>query len=76
MSRYNFFSYTCHIGAFPVYKSLKNNISRRINKVFRRSILLDTFIYISVGVAGFFTAPVDTPQLIIYRKVFIKMMFL
>jgi amino acid permease len=63
-----FFSYTCHIGAFPVYKSLKNNISRRINKVFRRSILLDTFIYISVGVAGFFTAPVDTPQLIIYRK--------
>ena len=63
-----FFSYTCHIGAFPVYKSLKNNISRRINKVFRRSILLDTFIYVSVGVAGFFTAPVDTPQLIIYRK--------
>ena len=63
-----FFSYTCHIGAFPVYSTLKNNISRRINKVFRRSILLDTFIYISVGVAGFFTMPIDTPQLIIYRK--------
>ena len=63
-----FFSYTCHIGAFPVYSTLKNNISRRVNKVFRRSILLDTFIYLCVGIAGFFTAPIDTPQLIIYRK--------
>ena len=45
-----FFCYTCHIGAFPIYKSLKNNISRRINKVFRRSIILDTIIYLFVAV--------------------------
>jgi amino acid permease len=63
-----FFAYTCHAGAFPVYKSLKNNVTRRVNKVFRRSILLDAVIYTLVGVTGFLTQPVHTPDLIIYRK--------
>jgi sodium-coupled neutral amino acid transporter 11 len=63
-----FFSYTCHIGAFPVYRTLKDNTQRRIYKVFRRSILLDAVIYIAVGVCGFLTVPVGTPELIIYRE--------
>lgn len=63
-----FFGFTCHVGAFPVYKTLKNNISRRINKVFRRSIILDYVIYILVGVCGFLTAPLNPPALIIYRE--------
>jgi amino acid permease len=63
-----FFAYTCHVGAFPVYKTLKNNVTRRINKVFRRSIILDGVIYILVGVCGFLTQPKNTPDLIIYRE--------
>jgi amino acid permease len=63
-----FFAYTCHVGAFPVYKTLRNNIKRRINKVFQRSILLDFVIYILVGICGFLTQPIDTPGLIINRK--------
>ena len=62
-----FFSFTCHAGAFPVYKTLNNPVSRRMNKVFRRSILLDLIIYYCVGVCGFLTAPVNAPPLIIYR---------
>lgn len=63
-----FFSFTCHAGAFPVYKTLQNPVSRRMNKVFRRSILLDLFIYYCVGICGFLTAPVNAPPLIIYRE--------
>ena len=63
-----FFAYTCHVGAFPVYRSLKNNVNRRINKVFRRSIILDAVIYVFVGITGYLTAPIGTPDLIIYRK--------
>lgn len=62
-----FFAYTCHAGAFPVYKTLKNSVSRRINKVFLRSISLDFVIYLATGVCGFLTAPVHAPELIIYR---------
>ena len=63
-----FFAYTCHIGALPVYKTLRNNTSKRINKVFLRSIILDCSFYILVGVSGFLTIPINTPELIIYRK--------
>jgi amino acid permease len=63
-----FFAYTCHHGAFPVYMSLKNNVQRRIYKVFKRSIILDAAIYITVGITGFLTQPIDTPDLIIYRE--------
>lgn len=62
-----FFAYTCHVGAFPVYKTLKNNVQRRINKVFQRSILLDFVFYLIVGICGFLTQPLNTPELIINR---------
>ena len=63
-----FYCFTCHIGAFPVYKTLKNNTVRRINKVFRNSIILDLVIYSLVAIAGFLTCPVNQPSLIIYRE--------
>lgn len=63
-----FFSFTCHVGAFPVYKTLKDKNLRRINKVFLRSIILDVVIYIFVGISGFLTAPTLPPALIIYRN--------
>jgi amino acid permease len=62
-----FFAYTCHVGAFPVYKTLKNNQQRRINKVFQRSILLDFVVYVIVGICGYLTQPINTPDLIINR---------
>lgn len=63
-----FFAYTCHVGAFPVYKTLKNNVTRRINKVFRRSISLDAIIYLAVSICGYLTVPIGTPDMIIYRE--------
>jgi len=63
-----FFAYTCHVGAFPVYKTLKNNVTRRINKVFMRSILLDIVIYLIVGICGYLTEPIGTHDLIIFRN--------
>lgn len=63
-----FYIYSCHAGAFPVYKTLKNNTTRRIKKVFRRSILLDIIVYVSVAAASFITCPLDPPELILYRE--------
>lgn len=63
-----FFSYTCHSGAFPVYKSLKRNVSVRINKVFMRSVILNTFVYLVVGIAGFLTQPHRKDDLVIFRQ--------
>ena len=36
-----FFVYACHPGVFPVYKSLKNNTEKRINRVIMESCFLD-----------------------------------
>jgi len=63
-----FFSYTCHSGAFPVYRSLKKNVSVRINKVFMRSVLLNTCIYLVVGICGFLTQPHTKNDLVILRE--------
>ena len=62
-----FFIFSCHPGAFPVYKSLNHNIPKRINTVFRRSIILDLIIYLLVAICGFITCPIDPPPLIVYR---------
>ena len=67
-----FFAFTCHVGAFPVYKTLKNNVQRRINKVFQRSIILDVVIYVAVGICGYLTQPINTPGLIINRDKVLK----
>ena len=63
-----FYIYSCHAGAFPVYKNLRQNTTRRIKKVFRRSILLDLMVYFFVAAASFLTSPVNPPDLILYRK--------
>ena len=63
-----FYLYSCHAGAFPVYKALRNNTTRRIKKVFRRSIMLDICIYFTVAAASFITSPFKPPELILYRK--------
>ena len=62
-----FYAYSCHIGAFPIYKELKENITRRIQKVFRRSIILIGAFYIVVGLTGYLSDPITTPDLIIER---------
>ena len=63
-----FYIYSCHAGAFPVYKTLRNNTTRRIKKVFRRSILLDIIVYTSIAAASFITEPFNSPELILYRE--------
>ena len=61
-----FYLYSCHAGAFPVYKTLRNNTTRRIKKVFRRSILLDIFIYFFIAASSYITSPSKPPELILY----------
>jgi len=62
-----FYAYSCHIAAYPIYKTLKNNIMRRTQKVFRRTIILDGCLYSIVGLIGYLSTPKDTPDLIIDR---------
>ena len=63
-----FFCFTCHVGAYPIYKSLKNSTERRIKKVYKISIILDFFLYAIITISGFLTAPLNQPDLIIYRE--------
>ena len=62
-----FFSFACSQGVFPVFKTLKHSNTRRMKKVFRRSIMLDLIIYIPIAIAGFMTTPIKTVDLVIYR---------
>jgi len=63
-----FYAYSCHIGAFPIYKSLKEKSARRIQKIYRRSILIDGIFYFVVGITGYLSMPINTPDLIIQRN--------
>ena len=62
-----FYAYCCHIGAFPVISSLANPTKKRVDKVFFRAILLDAVCYTIIGISGYLTQPLKTPDLIIER---------
>ena len=62
-----FYAFSCHVGAFPVIESLKNPTKKRINKVFKRAIFLDIICYLIIGLSGYLTQPLNTPDLIIER---------
>ena len=63
------FSFSCHQGALPVYRSLSpNNNESTMNKVFRRSIILDLVIYFMIYIASFLTNPLKSDDLIIFRE--------
>lgn len=63
-----FFAYGTPVGALPVYQELTNNVQRRIKKVYRNSIILLFSIYILIGLSGYLSVPMGTPNIIIDRK--------
>lgn len=67
-----FYAYCCHIGAFPVINALANPTKKRVDKVFFRAILLDAFCYTIIGITGYLTQPISTPDLIIERTSIFK----
>ena len=71
-----FYAFSCHVGVFPVLNSLKNPTPKRINLLFKRSIILDISCYLIIGISGYLTQPIDTPDLIIERKKIFKNDFL
>jgi len=65
------FAYSVHVGALPVYSNLNNRITRRINKVNQRSIIIGAICYMIMGIFGFLSQPINTPDLVIQRtKIF------
>ena len=62
------FSFSCHQGALPVYRSLNPNNESIMNKVFRSSIILDLVIYFLIYIASFLTNPLKSDDLIIFRE--------
>ena len=71
-----FYAFSCHVGVFPVLNSLKNPSPQRINSLFKKSIILDISCYLIIGISGYLTQPIDTPDLIIERKKIFKNDFL
>ena len=54
----------------------KNPTHQRINILFKKSIILDISCYLIIGISGYLTQPVNTPDLIIERKKIFKNDFL
>ena len=71
-----FYAFSCHVGVFPVLNSLKNPTRLRKKSLFKKSILLDICCYLIIGISGYLTQPVETPDLIIERKKIFKNDFL
>ena len=63
-----FFAYASQIAVFPIINTVKDRTKKKINKVFYLSSIIDGSIYIVIGILGYLTQPIDTPDLIIERK--------
>lgn len=62
------YSYGCHYAVIPIYSVLRKPSYTRMNKIFGRTILMNGLIYLIVGISGFFSEPLNTPDLIISRR--------
>ena len=71
-----FYAFSCHVGVFPVLNTLRDPSPKRINIIFKNSIILDISCYLIIGFFGYLTQPIDTPDLIIERKKLFKNDFL
>jgi len=62
-----FFCFNYHTGLIPVCSTLRKNKFETKNKVLKRSLFSYTLIFFLFGTIGFFSCPIDTPDLIILR---------
>ncbi len=67
-----FFAYTSQNALFPIIEALKDRTKKKIDKIFYISSIIDCIIYILIGILGYLTQPIDTPDLIIERKSIFK----
>ena len=63
-----FFAYTSQNAVFPIIEAVKERTKKKIDKIFYISSIIDCIIYILIGILGYLTQPIDTPDLIIERK--------
>ena len=62
------YAYECHAGIFPVISGLVNPTQERVNTVFKRATIINVVSYIIITLAGYFTQPQHTPDLILERE--------
>ena len=67
-----FFAYTSQNALFPIIEALKDRTKKKIDKIFYISSIIDCVIYILIGILGYLTQPINTPDLIIERKSIFK----
>ena len=67
-----FFAYTSQNALFPIIEALKDRTKKKIDKIFYISSIIDCIIYILIGILGYLTQPINTPDLIIERKSIFK----
>ncbi len=62
-----FYAYCCHYAAFPIFKLLEDRTEKRIQKVVKTTLTFDLFLYLTIGITGYLSNPINTPPLIIER---------
>ena len=67
-----FFAYSSQIALFPIISAVKERTKKKVDKIFYISSFIDGGIYIVIGILGYLTQPIDTPDLIIERKSIFK----
>ncbi len=67
-----FFAYASQIAVFPIINTVKDRTKKKVDKIFYLSSIIDGSIYIIIGILGYLTQPIDTPDLIIERKSIFK----
>ena len=62
------YSYECHAGIFPIISNLINPTEERVDRVFKKSTIINTVLYITIALTGYLSQPQNTPDLILERE--------
>ena len=56
-----------HFAVFLVKKGIYNPTPKRLNKVFKRSIIIELSLYLTIGICGYYSTGEKTPYVFILR---------
>jgi amino acid permease len=61
------FAFSCQNHILPLYGELEKLSTRRVYKVINRSVLVMTILYLTMGLAGYFSTFNQTPKIVLER---------
>lgn len=63
-----YYPYITTIAAIPIFRTMKKNTLEKMKRVVKNTLIFEMVLFSIIGIVGYFTWPIKTPDLILERE--------